>query len=75
MPATKNPTVEFCVSHFTSFIAIGLRSGDNDLTSPSKKKDNCGNRNYEGILKIFLNYYCAEYIQNNKSKSIVTDCK
>lgn len=34
MPATKNPTVQFCVNHFISFIAIGLRSGDNDLTSP-----------------------------------------
>lgn len=39
MPATKKPTVQLCVNHLTSFIAIGLRSGDKDRTSPSKKNN------------------------------------
>lgn len=38
MPATKNPTVQLWVNHLTSFIAIGLRSGDNDFTSPVRNK-------------------------------------
>lgn len=39
-PDTKNPTVEKCVYHFTSFIAIGLFSGDNDFTSPERLRNN-----------------------------------
>lgn len=48
LPATINPTVELWVYHLTSFIAIGLFSGESDLISPIKHVCNYSNITRDG---------------------------